>query len=241
MQVTPSTNRPENPTLSATQASPETSRVDIGAWAECARELHDGVTQEVWYLQAELSAFAQRLPDDQEGVRTEIDRLCKIAQGAYQELRETISGLNARSTGVADLAAELRGLVSKFSESLGMEVDFRLEASRQPILAPAKVTREIRRLVQEALWNSSRHSKGRRATLSLRWSDIGLIVTVSDDGCGFRAVEAGEDHYGLRNMRERAESIGGRLYVASSVGNGTRVTLHIPTDAMESMQEGVTQ
>ena len=236
-----STNRAENSTSAGFRAQLDNARVDAGAWAECARELHDGVTQEVWYLQAELSALAQRLPEGEEGVRTEIDRLCKIAQEAYQELRETINDLNARGTGFVDLAAELQGLVSKFSETLGMEVDFKLDAGQRSIVAEARVTREVRRLVQEALWNSWRHSMSRRATVSLRRSRIGLIVTVSDDGCGFHAVEAGENHYGLRNMRERAEDIGGKLYVASGAGKGTRVTLHLPTDALESMQKGVTQ
>ena len=213
------------------------TRVSAGAWAECARELHDGVTQEVWYLQAELSAFAQRLPEGQEGVRTEIDRLCKIAQDAYRGLRETINDLNAHSTGTVDLAAELRGLVSKFSETLGMEIDFSLDAGQQSVVAATKVAREVRRLVQEALWNSWRHSMSRRASVSLRRSRIGLIVTISDDGCGFPAIEASESHYGLRNMRERAEDIGGKLYVASGVGKGTRVTLHLPTDALELIQK----
>ena len=70
-------------------------------------------------------------------------------------------------------------------------------------------------------------------------------MTISDDGCGFHAIEAGENHYGLRNMRERAEDIGGRLYVGSGVGKVTRVTLHLPADALESRAgidaEGVTQ
>jgi signal transduction histidine kinase len=42
-------------------------------------------------------------------------------------------------------------------------------------------------------------------------------------------------------MRERAEDIGGKLYVASGAGKGTRVTLHLPTDTLESIQKGVTQ
>ena len=235
------TNRAENSTSSAFRAPHDDLRADAGAWAECARELHDGVTQEVWYLQAELSALAQRLPDSQEGVLAEINRLCKVAQDAYQELRETINHLSARGTGNMDLAAELRELVSKFSETLGMEVDFKLDTGQQAVVTPARVTREVRRLVQEALWNSWRHSMSRRASVSLRRSRIGLIVTISDDGCGFQAGEAGENHYGLRNMRERAEDIGGKLYVASGTGKGTRVTLHLPTDTLESMKQGVTQ
>lgn len=204
---------------------------DFCAWL--ARELHDGVTQEVWYLQAELSSLAARLPEDQRELRADVERLTKVAQDAYQELRATLNSINSRRAPRVDLTAELVELTLKFSEALGMEVEFRSGDGEQKVEVPGKVGREIRRLVQEALWNSWRHSMSNRACVKTQLTKIGLVVTVSDDGCGFSPDKVDESHYGLRNMRERAEALKGRLYVTSGSGKGTLVSLHVPPEILD--------
>ena len=61
---------------------------------------------------------------------------------------------------------------------------------------------------------------------------------VADDGCGPRGLAAGSagapgSHEGLRNMRERARRLGGRLEVAENPTGGTRVVLAVPLDSDE--------
>lgn len=217
---------------------PDTSEEDPGAlmsqedfWTAQARDLHDGVIQEMWYLQTELSSLATRVPDNQREFQTDVNRLQKIAQDAYQELRATLSLLRSKETRTMDLKAELAQVTMKFTETLGMEVDFHSSHRAQKVELEGEVVRHICRLIQEALWNSWRHSMSSRAKVTMQRSKIGLAVTVSDDGCGFHPDQVDETHYGIRNMRERAESIHGRLYVASrAAGTGTLVTLHVPLD-----------
>ena len=214
-------------------------------WALRARELHDGATQEVWYLQSELASLADSVHENQAEMRAEITRLQRIAQDAYQELRATLKWLNSRSTQRVDLTAELVELTLKFSESFGMEVELQSSAEVKGLEVPGKVGREIRRLCQEALWNSWRHSMSTRARVTMQPSTFGLIITISDDGCGFRLTEVDESHYGLRNMRERAESIRCGLYVSSRIGKGTVVTLQVPQELLslsrreEEMKRGM--
>ena len=219
-------------TPSNDDANGSMARADFWAWR--ARELHDGATQEVWYLQSELASLADRVPENQAELCAEITRLQRIAQDAYQELRATLKWLNSRSIPRVDLTAELVELTLKFSESLGMEVELQPSTEVKKVEVPGKVGREIRRLIQEALWNSWRHSMSTRARVAIQPSNFGLMITVSDDGCGFRLDEVDESHYGLRNMRERAESIQGRLYVSSRSGKGTVVTLHVPQEVLSA-------
>lgn len=210
------------------------------AWAWHARELHDGVTQDIWYLQLELTSLVDRVPSSLPDLRGDIERLKKVAQDAYEELRATLKWLNSHSTPKVDLTAELVELTLKFSKSLGMEVEFQHSAEVRKVEVPGKVGREIRRLVHEALWNSWRHSMSTHARVGIQPSKFGLVITVSDDGCGFRLDEVDESHYGLRNMRERAEVIQGKLYLSSRPGKGTVVTLHVPQEVLrpESMRSG---
>ena len=56
-------------------------------------------------------------------------------------------------------------------------------------------------------------------------------MTIQDDGCGFAPDEvemAGEQHYGLQFMQERAGQLGGSLKIQSAPGAGTRVVLEVP-------------
>ena len=201
---------------------------DRAFWGSLARELHDGVTQEVWYLQAELSYISDRLSGEQAELRADLDKLTKVAQNAYKDLRSTLDLLHARSAAYSDISSDLKEVAQKFSDAIGMEVTFESTLNESETVVVGEVARHARRLVQEALWNSRQHSKSEHAKISLRKSQNGLAVTVSDDGCGFSPADVDQNHYGLRNMRERAEAIHGKLYVTSGEGKGTLVTLHIP-------------
>ncbi len=210
---------------------------DRAFWKSLARDLHDGVTQEVWYLQAELSYITERLPEEHVELRADLDKLLNVAKSAYQELRSTLSLLQAKSAQYTDLSIELSEVAVKFSEAVGMRVEFSSKVSEQQAVVLGEVAREVKRLVQEALWNSRQHSMSESARVTLRMSKNGLAVTIADDGCGFRPEDVDQNHYGLRNMRERAEAIKGKLYMASEEGKGTVVTLHFPVTSQVRQSE----
>ena len=67
------------------------------------------------------------------------------------------------------------------------------------------------RIAQEALNNVARHAKATEVWVDLRQGDDGIRLEIGDDGRGFDAAVASAGHFGLRNMRERAEAIGARF------------------------------
>ena len=99
------------------------------------------------------------------------------------------------------------------------------------------------RLLRELLFNVSKHAGTDRARLRAERFDGGLRVLVEDDGAGFDLAAAGLDTsgvearagggLGLASARERLEAVGGRLEVASSPGEGTRVTVVVPWEGDE--------
>ena len=227
-------------TARLTPQEASTAWADGSSWGWLARELHDGVTQDLWYLQAQLSSLANQLPDNCQELHTQVEGLKQVTQAAYQELRVTLGLLKSRSTPYLSLGKQLDRLSQKFSGTIGMQVEFHTSPPGHGVVVSGEVGRQVRLLVQEALWNTWRHSMTDKARVMMRWSEIGLVVTVSDDGCGFDPDKVCTGRYGLRNMRERAESISGRLYVTSRLGNGTRVTLHIPPEGLEDrVKKGV--
>jgi signal transduction histidine kinase len=94
---------------------------------------------------------------------------------------------------------------------------------------PAEAHIAFYRIAQEALNNILKHSRATHVAvgLSCRPGDHGPIVelAIRDDGRGFEPAHVPPDHFGLRNMRERAQAIGAELNVTSKPGHGTRITV----------------
>ena len=199
--------------------------------AKWARELHDGAVQETWYLTTQLSSLAESVPEGQEELRSEISRLAGVARRTYDDLRSTIKSLNEARRDTVDLTSVLADLTQWFCRVVGMQVQFDApEGDARRVTVAADFGLEIRRLVQEALWNGWQHSMSEQATVRMRRSDGQLVIEVTDEGRGFERATSTERGNGLQNMRERAEALQGELEIAASAGNGTRVTLRIPLE-----------
>ncbi len=83
-------------------------------------------------------------------------------------------------------------------------------------------------LAREALSNVSRHAQAATCRVSLYADQDGAVLEVDDDGRGFDRAKATGTGQGLRNLRERAERLGGQAEIHSALGEGTRVRVTIP-------------
>jgi signal transduction histidine kinase len=91
----------------------------------------------------------------------------------------------------------------------------------------------IYRAAREALDNVSRHAAARRAAIELRLEPAAVVLCIEDDGQGFAAPVSTvallrSGHFGLANMRERAERLGGSLDISSRRSSGARLRVCIP-------------
>ena len=106
------------------------------------------------------------------------------------------------------------------------------EVSGGDFEAAPEVETILYRIAREALQNVARHAEARRVDVTLDLDGDKLALVVADDGKGFDerqpAVGITAARYGLIGMRERAESVGGRVDVVSAPGEGTRVEVRLP-------------
>jgi signal transduction histidine kinase len=179
--------------------------------ARVAREIHDGLAQ---YLFA-ISTHASMLENGADLAKT-LPALKEAALAAQQEARYAILALSSAS-GRASFDAALRRYVDFLTADGSLEVE--LEIDPAITLGPDEQI-ELFRIVQEGLANSRKHSEARHAWVQIGERSGERFVALRDDGEGFDATEdsAGQ---GLRNMRERAASIGGALTLSSAPGAGT--------------------
>jgi signal transduction histidine kinase len=87
--------------------------------------------------------------------------------------------------------------------------------------------------VREFLVNTVKHAGAQHAVISIETGDAGIEVEYRDDGCGFDPVAVEgigpkADAFGLFNVRERCEYLGGHLSLASAPGQGACLRLAIP-------------
>ena len=86
--------------------------------------------------------------------------------------------------------------------------------------------------MQEALTNVSKHAEATRAGITLSFTDDSVVLDIRDDGVGFDPLEHPQrDSDGLTAMRKRVEQIDGELHVESARGEGTAISVKVPTDA----------
>jgi signal transduction histidine kinase len=78
------------------------------------------------------------------------------------------------------------------------------------------------RVTQEALANVARHSHATAVTIDLVLAADAATLTIADNGCGFDASTASRG-VGLDSMRERLETLGGRLRIETNPGAGTTI------------------
>ena len=89
---------------------------------------------------------------------------------------------------------------------------------------------EIYRIGYEAIRNACEHGSASQLEIALNYARD-LTLRVNDNGAGMEAAvlaEGKQGHFGLQGMRERAERIGSKLTLVSSVSSGTQVTLVVP-------------
>ncbi|NML15370.1 cache domain-containing protein [Azohydromonas caseinilytica] len=187
--------------------------------AHLARELHDGLSQHLVSIKL-LVESAQR------DARPELLQQAAQRLGdSLNEVRRISHSLRPALLDTLGLPAALAHLAQEFSESGAVQAGASVEGT--PRALPEVVNTVLFRVAQEALTNVAKHAGAAHVALTLEFApEGGVAMRVLDDGRGFDAEAAQEQPgpgIGLRNMRERLTSIGGRLELQSRPGHGTQV------------------
>jgi two-component system NarL family sensor kinase len=184
-----------------------------------AAELHDGLSQRVVSLAFHLTAAAEAAGDEP-FVAAQVAAARELAAAALEETRAAIGGLRPPALDDLGLAAAVEGLARGLPQ-----VSTEVVGSAEGLAGAVETT--VFRIAQEALQNALKYAPGARVTLTLHIGPDAVSLRVSDDGPGFDLADA-SGGFGLRSIRERAESLGGTAHVTSRPGYGTTVNVHVP-------------
>jgi signal transduction histidine kinase len=193
--------------------------------ARIAREIHDGLAQELWLAKLAASKLARDRGLGAAGRALCADLLRSI-DAAMSEAQTAVMARMSVHEPTISMADLIERQVDEFSDRFGIRADCEIE-DVDNVSPPMAV--EILRIVQEALNNARKHANARRVVVRLKPQGSWINVSVADDGEGFDPTVQSTG-FGRRSMQERAESLGARLTIVSAPGSGTNVKLRVPVD-----------
>ena len=182
-----------------------------------ARDLHDGIAQDLAFIAAHGPRFVEELGDDHPVV--------VAARRALAVSRSTISELSdpAGATVHESLEAVAQELAHRFDISVAVNAQLERELTSQE-------REHVTRIAREAIANAARHGGARNVIVSLRHNETGIALRVVDDGRGIAGADLAPapEGFGLTSMRERATSLGGQLSVRQPRRGGTELEVVLP-------------
>jgi signal transduction histidine kinase len=190
----------------------------LGERQRLARELHDGLAQELAFLAKESHRLAERSREEA------ATHLAEAADRALSESRQAIALLAVAPEQPLDamISQTARELTSRASVELRLDLDPRADlppADRQALV----------RIVREAVWNGLRHGRASMIAVELAFEPE-LRLRVRDNGVGFDTSrpESWTAGFGLIGIEERARALGGEARFSSRPGKGTEVEVCLP-------------
>lgn len=196
-----------------------------------AKELHDGVIQALFAVGMGLQSTALMTSTPEQAGRIEgaVGELDKV----IRDLRNYIFGLRPGILADRQLDQALRSLGEEVNGRSNGGVVVEVESDLAAELSGR--SHEIVQLTREALSNIVRHANAKMSTVRLTRSGRNATLEIQDDGSGFdpRHDSAGN---GLRNMRERAAALGGKLQLTSRPGRGTTLNITFPVSVERAVR-----
>jgi signal transduction histidine kinase len=187
-----------------------------------AREIHDGVAQELVMVGYGIDNALATLPEEAavtaeelRSLRAEVTRVITELRLSLFELRTDVDRQGGLSAAIADYARTV-------GAAGGLRVHFSVEASTARL--PLAVEAELLRIAQEAITNARKHARAQNLWVSCDIDPPHARIEVADDGAGIEPHRT-EGRFGLAIMAERAERIRGQLEITPRPSGGTSVAV----------------
>ena len=202
-----------------------------------ARDFHDGPAQTLASLIMDIEFIQKLLERDPSKVEAELLQLKEKATKAMHQARTTMFELRPLVLETQGLEAALEYYAERLHKTENMSIHLQVEGLEERL--PRGVEDIVFAIVREAINNVKKHARANNVWLTVIRGEKELSSTVRDDGQGFNVEEveisyATRGSIGLLNLYERAEMLGGRISIESTLGQGTTVSLMVPLPSIES-------
>ena len=189
-----------------------------------ARELHDSVSQQLFAAMMMISALNERKQHFDEKEQKQLAMIEHVLSQAQSEMRALLLHLRPISLENKSLKSGIEGLLVELQTKVQMKIHWDIE----DVILPEGVEDHLFRIAQELLSNTLRHSHAKHLEVYLRQKDSNVIFKIEDDGIGFNVEDIHPGSYGINNMKERVQGLGGQVKIVSFPNQGTTIEIKIP-------------
>jgi signal transduction histidine kinase len=198
-----------------------------------AREFHDTLEQELAAITIQLDTVAAQFNQAPQKARQLLDLARTMSRRSLAEARRSVWDLRSHLLEKSNLVDALSELAKPLAAAKRAEIVVRASGKRRKL--PAQVENHLLRMAQEALANALKHSHASQILVHIDYQPQTLRLTIGDDGIGFDTQAPAppcHGHFGLLDMRERAQKIGASLLITSEAGQGTQILVDLADNAL---------
>jgi signal transduction histidine kinase len=195
-----------------------------------AREFHDTLEQELVAITMQLDAIKAQSANASPSERRHLELASSMSRRSLSEAKRSVWALRSHMLENCTLETALREIADPLFHETGIEIV--VTQAGTPRKLPALTEHNLLRIGQEGLANAFKHSSAKKINLSIAYESDLVRLSITDDGTGFdveTAASARRGHFGLLDMRERTEKMGGVFSLTSHCGSGTTLVITVAT------------
>jgi signal transduction histidine kinase len=193
-----------------------------------AREFHDTLEQELAAITIQLDTVSAQFETAPSVARRLLDLARNMSRRSLFEARRSVWDLRSHLLENSNLVTALTEVTKLMAANANLNIV--VQTAGHPHKLPAQLENNLLRIAQEALTNALKHAQASRITVSLNYGPGQVCLRIRDDGVGFDTQSHGSiygGHFGLLDMSERTEKIGGVFTVESAAGEGTEIAVAV--------------
>ncbi len=191
-----------------------------------ASEIHDGLGQQILVIKNRAELARKQVKDSDE-IGEQLDEIMYSATRSIEDVRNLSHALRPIHLEKFGLTDAISDLCNQLQQSSSMEWSYHIDDINE--LIPKDKQINFYRVVQEAINNILKHSLASEASVIVRVSDESIQTVIWDNGSGFiRSSIKNSEGLGFLGMKERMETLNGKMTIDSLPGEGTTIKINIP-------------
>ncbi len=215
--------------LAAIQTQLKIQEAEYKQRLRISNDLHDNVGAQLSYVVSNLEISNQEISNNKID-KNRITSITEMSKNAILTLRETVWALNNENISIESFSDKFKTYTQKMTEfSKHLAIEMKENIAQNEHIAP-NTALHLFRICQESLSNAIKHAQATQLTIEISNSKTNVFnFKLKDNGIGFDEEKAKQKgHYGLQNIKSRAQEVGAIYTLITEINKGTTIELNLP-------------
>ncbi len=190
-----------------------------------ARDLHDEMGSTLSSISILSEAALRNLQQDIDRVR--VSAIGDRTRQVMDSMSDIVWSVNPRNDSMENVLRRMKEFAVEMLETQHTQLHFEADETLYQLQLPMEQRKDFYLIFKEAVNNAAKYAQASEVWVSVKKENGALRLEVRDNGLGFDPAQVKMGN-GLRNMRQRAERLKGKMEIKSTAGAGTHITLAFP-------------